>query len=150
MDILQIETDGLAATTGVYMGQMVEKYYRDMLSYASLSLSEVFNFIKNIPYRPDPVNCETLMRPLYTLNSQGTGGDCDDKAIAVASWAKLNGLPFRFVAVRRYDRETLHHVYAEIYMNNKMWVPADTTYNTNTLGIIGSHYIESAVIYSSI
>jgi len=76
MKIYHITTDGKAASTGKVMRAMVEKYYLDMVPYASLSVIQVFNIIKNLPYRPDPPNVETLMRPSYTMSMRGYGGDC--------------------------------------------------------------------------
>ena len=72
----KLQTDGRATSTGVLMRQVVEKYYQDMAPFASLSLLQMFDRIKNLPYRPDPDKVETLMRPRYTMNMQGSGGDC--------------------------------------------------------------------------
>jgi len=58
------------------MRAMVKKYYLDMVEYASLSAIQMFTLIKNLPYRPDPPNVETLMRPSYTMTMRGYGGDC--------------------------------------------------------------------------
>lgn len=145
MVTVQVETDGTAAATGKLMRSMVERYYRDMLPWHDLSFEDVFECIKNIPFRPDPVHIETLMRPLYTMNCQGRGGDCDDKAIAIASWAKLNDLPYRFVAARRKDWDLLHHVYTEIFFG-KSWVTADCTYCINSPGERGPAYVEYRII----
>lgn len=120
-----------------------------MIPYSNFSLPEIFDFLKNIPFRPDPVYEETLQRPLYTITGHGPGGDCDDKAIALASWAWCQGgrpytiqgddifspgqYDFRFIAAKRKNRKTLHHVYTELYINNR-WVPVDPTYFFNILG----------------
>ena len=96
-------------------------------------LQEVFKKIKNLPYRPDPVNVETLMRPAYTMNMQGSGGDCDCKALALASYAKLNSIPYRFIAIRRPGRKSLHHVALEMYTSNR-WLFLDPTYRFNVTG----------------
>jgi transglutaminase-like putative cysteine protease len=129
----KLQTDGKAKSTGVLMRQVVEKYYQDMAPYASLSLLEIFYRIKNLPYRPDPAKVETLMRPRYTMLMQGSGGDCDDKSIALAAYARLYSIPYRFVAIRRPGRKNLHHVATELYINGK-WLFADPTYSFNTLG----------------
>lgn len=139
------KTNGKAAQTGPLMHYMVNTYFRDMAPYASLSLPEIFDLIKNLPYRPDPLDCETLMRPRYTMNMQGSGGDCDDKSIALASWAVLNGIPYRFLAVRRRDRKTLHHVFPQLYINGK-WLSTDATYSFNALGRERESYIERVQI----
>jgi hypothetical protein len=133
MKIYRYKTDGKAQSTGTIMRSVVEKYYLDMLPYTSLSLIDMFTRIKNLPYRPDPDNLETLMRPSYTMNMKGTGGDCDDKAIALAAWARLFGYPYRFIAIRRPGRKTLHHVTVEIFLNNH-WIFCDPTYNFNVIG----------------
>lgn len=145
MQTTLVKTDGLATTTGLYMREMVERYYLDMAPYAHLTLSELFDFVKNLPFRPDPDDCETLMRPLYTISMRGTGGDCDDKSIVIASWARLHSIPYRFVAVRRADRPVLHHVFPQLYIGDR-WISADATYNFNTLGRERESYIERTII----
>lgn len=127
------------------MHRMVETYYRDMLPYAHLSLEQVYDIIKALPFRPDPENNETLMRPSYTMLMLGTGGDCDDKSIALASYCRLVGIPYRFIAVRRADQKTLHHVFLECYIRNK-WIHVDPTYRFNTLGREREPYAEYVLI----
>lgn len=88
---------------------------------------------------------EVLQRPYFTVNGMGKGGDCDDKAIAMASWAYLNGIPYRFIAVRRPDRKSLHHVFTELYIGNR-WVAADCTYSINRFGCERENYAERVVL----
>lgn len=145
MQVTSVETNGKADITGTLMHEMVDRYYLDMLPYAHLSLNEAFELVKNIPFRPDPLDEETLMRPSYTMSMQGWGGDCDDKAIALAAYCKLVGIPYRFVAVRRADQPCLHHVFVECYIRG-MWVHADPTYRFNTLGRERERYAEYAII----
>lgn len=133
MKIFKITTNGSAKSTGYLMKQVVEKYYRDMLPYTSCSLLQIFHIIKSLPYRPDPLTTETLMRPSHTMNMRGTGGDCDDKSIALASWARLFKIPYRFIAIRRHGRKNLHHVAVELYTNGR-WLFCDPTYSFNTIG----------------
>lgn len=140
-----VETNGKATATGPYMHAMVEQYYDDMIPWGTYSLPEIFTLLKNIPYRPDPPTVETLMRPYYTMNRMGWGGDCDDKAIALASWAKINHIPYRFVAVRRQGKPTLHHVFTQLLVNGK-WLSADCTYSVNTLGRERDVYAERVII----
>lgn len=104
-----------------------------MAQYASATLQEVFDLLKNIPYQADPPDREHLQRPFYTLNEMGEGGDCDDKAIAAGAWAFLRRIPFRFVAVSKSPEKELHHVFVEMYINGK-WEPFDPTYAFNVLG----------------
>jgi transglutaminase-like putative cysteine protease len=126
-------TDGRARSTGPLMERMVQLYYCDMVPYAHLSFREVYDIIKTVPYRPDPPHVETLMRPYLTLRRRGTGGDCDDKCIALGSYCRLKQIPCRFVAVRKRGKKNLHHVMCECYIGSK-WIVADPTYAFNTLG----------------
>lgn len=146
MQLITVKTNGSAKATGPYMHLMVNKYHMDMAPYASCTLQEIFDMVKNIPYRPDPPGMEYLQRPWATLNMTGAGGDCDDKAIVIASWAKLNSLPYRFVAVRRFDKPVLHHVYCQIEVSPGNWVDVDPTYSFNTLGRKCEQYAEKVII----
>lgn len=133
MKVYKIVTNGSAKATGAIMRKVVETFYRDMAPYASYSLLEIFDKIKNLPFRPDPLRVETLMRPAHTMNMRGTGGDCDDKSIALACYARLFNIPYRFVAIRRFGRKTLHHVATELYTHNR-WLFCDPTYSFNVIG----------------
>lgn len=141
----EVETNGKANSTGPYMHSMVQRYWRDMIPWGTRSLPQIFDIIKNIPYRPDPPTVETLMRPYYTMRGLGWGGDCDDKAIALASWALINRIPYRFVAVRKAGQPTLHHVFPQLLINNK-WMTTDATYRVNVLGTERDNYVERVII----
>lgn len=140
-----VETNGKAHATGPYMHNMVRSYWRDMIPWGTYSLPAIFDRIKAIPYRPDPPTVETLMRPYYTMRGYGWGGDCDDKAIALASWAAINKMPYRFLAVRRPGQPTLHHVYPEVWTGDR-WTVADATYQVNQLGRERERYAEKVII----
>lgn len=93
MNIYHIKTDGKAKSTGKVMRDMVEKYYRDMAPYASLSVVRMYDMIKNLPYRPDPDEVETIMRPLYTMTMRGYGGDClseDTRLLTVKGYSPIS------------------------------------------------------------
>ena len=129
-----------AVYTGKVMHQMVEEYYLDMAPYASLSLNDVFRMIADLPFSPDPKNIEVLKRPKYTMEQLGPGGDCDDKAIALASWAKINSIPYRFLGVGRkkprqpfFSKTLLTHVFPQVYILGE-WITCDPTYSFNVLG----------------
>lgn len=140
-----VQTDGNPRTTGKLMHAMVERYWRDMLPYAHRTPTEVFDAIKNVPFKPDPPDAEVLQRPMYTMQGNGYGGDCDDKAIALACWCRALRIPYQFVAVRRADQRDLHHVFCRIYIGNQ-WVHADPTYSFNALGREREPYAEYVVI----
>ncbi len=118
--------------TATEMYRFADAWRDDMAPYASMTLQELFDLLKSIPFHADPEDMEYLQRPFYTLNQLGRGGDCDDKAICVGAWANLNGIPFRFVAVSR-DETPLHHVLTELYIQN-VWWNFDPTYAFNALG----------------
>jgi transglutaminase-like putative cysteine protease len=140
-----IRTDGKAKSTWPLMHLMVRKYHKDMIPYTYLTLTEIYEKIKCLPYRADPVDLETLMRPKYTMEMRGYGGDCDDKAIALASWAYCMNIPYRFLAVRKKDKKNLHHVYPELYISGR-WVTCDPTYSFNCLGRTNDEYVEKVII----
>lgn len=145
MQVVIKQTDGLVTQTGPLMHKMAHLYKGDMVPYAHYSLMEIFDSIKSIPYRPDPPGKEVLMRPLYTMKMRGYGGDCDDKCIALASWAILNGVPYRFVAAAKPGRKSFHHVFCELYVR-EMWLHADPTYSFNTLGREREPFAQYAII----
>ena len=140
-----LTTDGSAAETGRLMRWMAETYRGDMLPYVHMPLPQVFDYIKRVPFRPDPPTVETLMRPAFTLSLRGSGGDCDDKSIALAAYCSLVGIPYRFVAVRRHDMNRLHHVFCHVYIGSG-WITADPTYTFNTLGREREPYAEYHII----
>lgn len=114
------------------MKELVKSYAKDMAPYATMSLLQIFDTVKMIPYVPDPKGVETLHRPLYTMNQwyPDTGQDCDDKAIAIAAWAELNGIPWDFEIVAR--RHKFHHVRAMLKVGGKWWT-VDPTYMRNSI-----------------
>lgn len=119
--------------TATEMYRLADAWQNDMAGHATLSLPQLFDLLKNIPYQPDPPDEEFLQRPVYTLLRAGKGGDCDDKAIAAGAWAHLNGIPFRFVAVSNSLDKEVHHVYTEFHIRGQ-WFPFDPTYSFNVLG----------------
>lgn len=131
--------------TASAMYALARKWQNDMAPYASLSLPELFDLLKNIPYQADPRNTEVLQRPWYTMNSLGFGGDCDDKAIATGAYCHLNDLSFRFVAASKHPIKPLHHVYTEIMINGE-WLIFDPTYAYNVLGRPMGFYYQRLVL----
>lgn len=145
MDFIYTNTDGSAQTTGRFMYQMVDTYHNDMVQFAAYTLLEIYDFIKNIPYTPDSETAEVLIRPALLLAGIPGAGDCDDKAIALASWAHLRGIAYRFISVRAYDKKQLHHVFPELYINGA-WLTCDATYNFNCIGRDRTPFCEYVVL----
>lgn len=127
-----------ARQTGKLMHKMVDLYYFDMAPYAAMSYPQFFELIKNLPFNPDPEDEELLKRPYYTMKGIGPGGDCDDKAIVVLSWAKIAGIPARIMGVGNrtslnpFKKINLSHVRPELYIGGA-WIPFDVTYGFNIL-----------------
>lgn len=119
--------------TAFNMYRIAYAWKDDMAAYASMSMSELFDFLKKIPFNADPLDTELLQRPFYTVNQLGRGGDCDDMAICVGAWCHLNRLPFRFLAVSMNPDGVLHHVLTEIFYRGS-WIEFDPTYAFNVLG----------------
>lgn len=122
--------------TGRVMHKLVKEYFIDMSAFGSVSLMDTFRYLADIPFRPDPKGHELVQRPKYTLRF---GGDCDDKAICMASYAMIRGYGYRFRAIGKRlqpgHRIPLTHVYTELKINNKEnWISADCTYSYNILG----------------
>lgn len=140
-----------ARKTGERMHRMIKKYYTDMAPWASYTLLEIYEKIKNIPFQDDPPGVELIKRPLYTMLQIGPGGDCDDLSICLCSWAALNSIPYHLIAVGRRkdgvkagklfggDKILLTHVFPILKIGGN-WIIADATYNLNTLGRCLGHY----------
>ena len=120
--------------TGGTMRRLASEYRDDMAAHATKSVLEVYEVVKNIPYRTDPKGLEFVMRPRYTLNGEGQGGDCDDKCVCMMAWCNLNGVPFRVLAVGLDVRQPLHHVVLECKIEGK-WIHVDATYPRNSFGV---------------
>jgi transglutaminase-like putative cysteine protease len=122
--------------TGKAMHRLAREYSFDMAPFASLSITELFDKIKNIPYVADPPGHELVQRPKFTLSR---GGDCDDKAVTAAAYFINRGIPYRFVAIGqggknpRTGKIPLTHVFVEYNIGGK-WLVFDATYSYNILG----------------
>lgn len=127
------------------MYRLAYAWRHDMDPWASLSIPELFQLLKSIPYNPDPANIEILQRPWYTMRSLGFGGDCDDKAIASGAYCHLHNRPYRFVAASRFENKPLHHVYTEIMLKGS-WLIFDPTYAYNVLGRPMATYAKRLVL----
>jgi transglutaminase-like putative cysteine protease len=118
------------------MRQMVARYKEDMIPLASHDLKTAFARIAEIPWYADRWNgeaAEVIKRPGYTMARMWPGGDCDDKAIAMASVLELQGVPWRFVAAGRTEGKPPTHVFVEANLGEG-WIPMDCTYPHNRPG----------------
>ena len=149
---MQIKSEtyyGQAGQTGRRMRWIVKNYYMDMAPYASMTHQAIFDKVKSLPFKADPKNIELLKRPKFTMERFGPGGDCDDKSICIAAWAKLNNIKWDFIAVgrRKYGtwRIPLTHVFVRLYYFNKA-LDIDATYSTNVIGLTGGMKYDREVI----
>lgn len=84
----------------------------------------LWEFVKSdIRYTRDVKDVETLYYPEQTL-AQGYG-DCDDKAVLLASMLLATGHPVRFIAVG-FEPGQYSHVYPETKIG-PYWIPLETT-----------------------
>jgi hypothetical protein len=91
------------------------------------NIFEVYNYVRDLPYREDPKGLETVSRPVYTLSGEWQGPrDCDDKTLIILAAAKKFGIPGRAVVCGEVPAP--HHVYPELQLSGK-WIPFDATYS---------------------
>lgn len=95
----------------------------------------IFEFVKKyIHYVRDPRDVELIHAPLYTL--QARAGDCDDQVILFCSLAEAIGFKCRFKTIKadpKFPTE-FSHIYSEIHVPGKGWMPADTIVERAKLG----------------
>ena len=111
---------------------LIQKYYEDLNRKSNYSIKEIYDFVRNLEYVPDPKNEETISRAKYTMKSNWGGArDCDDKTVILGSYAYSKSIPFRLIVSGQ--KNTPHHVYPEFYILN-VWVPMDATYKYCKIG----------------
>ena len=115
------------------MVRLVKTYCKDIGERAKWPIIRFFDFVRNLEYRADPVNNETISRPAFLLEKNWPARDCDDKSILLASWCECNGVPWKFVAKSDRPDRRLHHVYVMACFNGK-WKTLDATYKKCQFG----------------
>ena len=112
---------------GALMRLCVEMFAEDVRPVAHFSIQEIFDHVANLPYIADANwlgnKKEAVTRPARFGELRGL--DCKKKAIYVACWARLNGFPFRFIAVDDTGGG-ISHVFADVYYRGG-WVTMDCT-----------------------
>lgn len=104
--------------------RLAREYTKDVSSYDNFF--KLYNYVRNLPYKADPRDKETVSRFLFTENPDFPIRDCDDKTVPLVSYAILKNIPTRVIVCG--EGETPHHVYPEIYFGG-LWLPADATYS---------------------
>jgi len=88
-------------------------------------IATLFDFVQNnIRYVRDIRNVETIHFPEQVLKQ--AHGDCDDKAILLASLLEATGKPTRFVAVG-FQPDTFSHVFTDVSIGRDKWISLDPT-----------------------
>jgi len=98
-------------------------------------LQAIYNdFLKRWRYVRDPIGIETVATSGPALwgvvwgayNPGGKGwGDCDDATAALGAAAQAIGLPVRIVTMSQPGTAQQSHVYPEIQIPGRGWIPAD-------------------------
>jgi hypothetical protein len=125
--------------TGKEMKRLIGRYSSDLqtvyvrkggklVPFSSLSLMEVFDIVRRIPYRQDIKPIEVIARPNGILKNAPVGMDCKKKAILIAAYLKERGIPFRLVASSRKPNRRIHHVFPQANIAGK-WLNMDATYS---------------------
>lgn len=111
--------------------EFTEKYFTDVIFLESQTPEEVFNFVKNLEYKPDPKNIEFISRPKFSIFENNLPRDCDDKTLIITSYAKLKNIPFKIAVIGKENQP--HHIFPILKLN-KEWVYFDATYESGKIG----------------
>lgn len=111
------------------MVDIVRRHAADVGPWALDPLPVFFRRVARGHYDREPLSwgAQILARPALTISRRVPVVACANKAILIASWAQLNRMPWRLVAVGRIPGFPPHHVFAELYIGGA-WRPADATY----------------------
>ncbi|TGK25387.1 hypothetical protein [Leptospira stimsonii] len=106
--------------------RFASQYPQDLGEFLNKSIYELYNFVRSLPYCPDPPGLETISRFKFTRLPWFPIRDCDDKTVPLLSWAMFNKVPCRAVVCGKGERP--HHIYPEVFLNGG-WISADATYS---------------------
>lgn len=132
--MLTLQAHTLAGTVAA-MYRLMQQYIPDVWNQGWRSVPEVFDGVKQVPYRRDETasECggagECVKRPGLTL---ALGGDCDDKVVLAGAALAALGVPHRIVTTSYRPDGAMQHTYLEILANGD-WLPFDATYPYNQL-----------------
>lgn len=111
---------------GALMREWVERFFDDLYFARGWSVAQIFEWVENIPYQEDGGD-EVVARPSRILEL-GVA-DCKKKSILIACWAKINGIPYRFLAVNDVDfsgMDGIRHVFCVVWLRGG-WLSMDAT-----------------------
>lgn len=119
------------------MYQVTDRFAGDLKNFKNLSLSDFFRRVANMRYRKDPRGAEIVARPKWGLSLAKRGGiDCKKKAVIMAGFLKMSGVPFRFVGSSTrpkpfFGKPPIHHVFPQGKFcagSRCQWKNVDATY----------------------
>ena len=104
-------------------------FYNDLGNLLDTSLTQFFNFVKDIPYKEDSDPNEIVSRPKWLLDKKLFPGlDCKKKATLMGAWFNAHGVPWRLVAISERPDKQIHHVFVQALLEGK-WKNVDPTYS---------------------
>jgi len=135
----QLVRDGKTDETIIFLAQQLARTCdRDDFRCQA---SRIFEYVKkNIHYVQDPTGTELLRSPICTLYYRA--GDCDDQAVLFSALAESIGLRTRFKTIKASaaNPDEFSHVYSEVLIPNRGWMPSDTIVSTAKLGWEAPHH----------
>lgn len=134
MGVIKLKTEPLAGKelTGQKMYATVDANYADIGGGMKMPFQAWYDYVRQIPYISDSERfqdrlLEVVPRPAYCMDRKLFPKiDCKKKSILIGSWAKGNGVPFRFVAVSDRPDGEATHVFPQLDFGDG-WVNADAT-----------------------
>jgi hypothetical protein len=100
---------------------------------ADLSLGDFYDFVRKLPYKKDTKPIEIVGRPKFILEELNGNADCKKKAVLMASFLKINKIPYRFIGASSRPDGAIHHIYPEARMSGE-WIHVDATYPRYRIG----------------
>jgi len=126
---------------------IVRRCASDVAEWALDPLEVFFRRVARGHYDREPTEwkAQILARPALVLSRRVPVVACANKAILMASWAQLNRMPWRFVAVGRIPGFPPHHVYTELFIGGA-WRSADATYPWGVLFLEKSYPVRVVAV----
>jgi len=111
------------------MARVIKAHATDVAPWALWSLQDFFDLVRKGSYNREPSEWFTqiLARPRLTISKSVPIVACANKAIILASWAEMNGIPWRLIGAGRVPGRPPHHVFPEFFLGGQ-WRPVDGTY----------------------
>lgn len=112
--------------------RLVKTYYNDCYQFNNMSITDIFNMIKKIPYKADPHGIEFVRRPAKLLESNA--GDCDDKTCLFLACLKVKKIKCGYAIVKGPGKKFFHHIFPFAIIDKNI-IDLDATYPQNYIGM---------------